>query len=78
MLLTGRKLVGGGVFQTKIMSTSSTDGISWAGPSPAVNPSGAASNFDYSNLNSPDLLEDPVMAQRPPYEAGSRRRHTLA
>ncbi len=59
MLLTGRKLVGGGVFQTKIMSTSSTDGISWAGPSPAVNPSGAASNFDYSNLNSPDLLEDP-------------------
>ena len=59
MLLTGRKLVGGGVFQTKIMGTTSTDGISWAGPSPALNPSGAASNFDYSNLNSPDLLEDP-------------------
>ena len=59
MLLTGRKLVGGGVFQTKIMSTSSTDGISWAGPSPALNPSGSASNFDYSNLNSPELLEDP-------------------
>ena len=59
MLLTGRKLVGGGVFQTKIMGTTSTDGISWAGPSPALNPSGSASNFDYSNLNSPDVLEDP-------------------
>lgn len=59
MLLTGRKLVGGGVFQTKVLGTSSTDGISWAGPSPALNPSGSASNFDYSNLNSPDLLEDP-------------------
>jgi predicted GH43/DUF377 family glycosyl hydrolase len=59
MLLTGRKLVGGGVFQTKILGTTSSDGISWAGPSPAVNPSGSASNFDYSNLNSPDVLEDP-------------------
>jgi predicted GH43/DUF377 family glycosyl hydrolase len=62
MLLTGRKLVGGGVFQTKIMGTTSTDGISWAGPSPALNPSGSASNFDYSNLNSPDLLQDPGTA----------------
>jgi predicted GH43/DUF377 family glycosyl hydrolase len=59
MLLTGRKLVGGGVFQTKILGTTSTDGISWAGPSPALNPSGSASNFDYSNLNSPEILEDP-------------------
>jgi hypothetical protein len=41
------------------MGTTSTDGISWAGPSPALNPSGSASNFDYSNLNSPELLEDP-------------------
>jgi predicted GH43/DUF377 family glycosyl hydrolase len=62
MLLTGRKLVGGGVFQTKIMGTTSADGISWAGPSPALNPSGSASNFDYSNLNSPELLEDPGTA----------------
>ena len=31
MLLTGRKLVGGGVFQTKIMDTTSTDGVTWAG-----------------------------------------------
>ena len=59
MLLTGRKLVGGGVFQTKIMDTSSTDGITWSGPSPALNPSGSNSNFDYSNLNSPELLQDP-------------------
>ncbi len=58
MLLTGRKLVGGGVFQTKIMNTSSTDGIAWSGPSPAVNPSGSNTNFDYSNLNSPELLQD--------------------
>ncbi len=59
MLLTGRKLVGQGVFQTKILSSSSSDGISWTGPSPAINPGGAASNFDYSNLNSPEMLEDP-------------------
>jgi predicted GH43/DUF377 family glycosyl hydrolase len=59
MLLTGRKLVGGGVFQTKIMETTSTDGIVWGGPSPALNPSGTNSNFDYSNLNSPDVLYDP-------------------
>ncbi|MEK6275925.1 MAG: hypothetical protein AABM30_11395 [Actinomycetota bacterium] len=58
MLLTGRKLVGGGVFQTKIMDTSSTDGVTWTGPSPAVNPSGSNTNFDYSNLNSPELLQD--------------------
>jgi predicted GH43/DUF377 family glycosyl hydrolase len=59
MLLTGRKLVGGGVFQTKIMETTSTDGLVWAGPSPALNPSGVNTNFDFSNLNSPDLLSDP-------------------
>ena len=62
MLLTGRKLVGGGVFQTKIMGTTSTDGVTWAGPSPAVNPSGSNTNFDYSNLNGPDLLQDPGAA----------------
>jgi predicted GH43/DUF377 family glycosyl hydrolase len=62
MLLSGRKLVGGGDFQTKIMSTTSADGISWSGPSPALNPSGSNSNFDYSNLNSPELLGDPGTA----------------
>ncbi len=59
MLLTGRKLVGQGVFQTKIMDTTSTDGVTWSGPSPALNPSGSNNNFDYSNLNSPELLQDP-------------------
>ena len=59
MLLTGRKLVGGGVFQTKIMGTSSADGISWSGPSPVLNPAGSQQNFDYSNLNGPDVLADP-------------------
>ena len=58
MLLTGRKLVGGGVFQTKIMDTSSADGIAWGGPSPAINPSGSNGNFDYSNLNAPEMLQD--------------------
>jgi predicted GH43/DUF377 family glycosyl hydrolase len=66
MLLTGRKLVGGGVFQTKIMETTSTDGLVWAGPSPALNPSGTNTNFDFSNLNSPDLLSDPGAAS--PYK----------
>ncbi len=66
MLLTGRKLVGGGVYQTKVMDTTSTDGIAWVGPSPALNPSGSNTNFDYSNLNSPDILLDPGSAS--PYK----------
>src|SRR5262249_7780031 len=56
MLLTGRKLVGQGTFQTKLMSATSTDGISWTSPSVALNPS--PSRFDASNLNSPDVLQD--------------------
>ncbi|HVR13775.1 MAG TPA: hypothetical protein VMS41_08335, partial [Gaiellaceae bacterium] len=59
MLLTGRKLVGQGVFQTKIMGTTSTDGVNWGGPSPVLNPSGSPQNFDYSNLDGPDVLQDP-------------------
>jgi predicted GH43/DUF377 family glycosyl hydrolase len=66
MLLTGRKIVGGGVYQTKIMETTSSDGLVWAGPSPALNPSGVNTNFDYSNLNSPDVLYDPGTAS--PYK----------
>jgi predicted GH43/DUF377 family glycosyl hydrolase len=62
MLLSGRKIVGGGVYQTKILSSSSVDGVSWSNPSPAVNPSGTNTNFDYSNLNAPDLLSDPDAA----------------
>jgi predicted GH43/DUF377 family glycosyl hydrolase len=59
MVLTGRKIVGGGVFQTKLMSATSTDGIAWSAPTVALNPSGSSSNFDFSNLNSPFVLEDP-------------------
>ena len=66
MLLTGRKLVGGGVFQTKIMETTSTDGLVWSGPSPALNPAGTNTKFDFSNLNSPDVLSDPGTAS--PYK----------
>jgi predicted GH43/DUF377 family glycosyl hydrolase len=62
MLLTGRKLVGQGVFQTKVMGTTSSDGVTWAGPSPVLNPSGSNQNFDYSNLNGPDVLQDPGTA----------------
>src|SRR5215510_16385440 len=62
MLLTGRKIVGGGVFQTKIMGTASPDGLVWAGPSPALNPSGTNTKFDFSNLNSPFVLSDPGTA----------------
>jgi len=66
MLLTGRKIVGGGVFQTKIMETTSPDGLVWAGPSPALNPSGTNTKFDFSNLNSPFVLSDPASAS--PYK----------
>jgi predicted GH43/DUF377 family glycosyl hydrolase len=66
MLLTGRKVVGGGVFQTKVMETTSSDGLVWAGPSPALNPSGTNTKFDFSNLNSPDVLYDPGAAS--PYK----------
>ena len=59
MLLTGRKLVGQGVFQTKLMSSNSADGVTWSGPSVALNTAGSNQNFDYSNLNSPELFQDP-------------------
>ena len=35
------------------------DGISWSAPSPAVNPAGNSSKFDYSNLDAPYVLPDP-------------------
>jgi predicted GH43/DUF377 family glycosyl hydrolase len=67
MLLAGRKLVSGTTFQTKILGTSSSDGISWSGPSPQLNPSGTNTNFDFSNLDAPDVLEDPGSAD--PFKA---------
>ncbi len=60
MIFSGRKFVGGGVYQTKLLSSSSSDGITWSGGSPAVNPSGANSNFDYSNLEAPTILDEGV------------------
>jgi predicted GH43/DUF377 family glycosyl hydrolase len=59
MLLTGRKLVSGTTMQTKVMDADSSDGITWTAPSPALNPSGTNSKFDFSNLNSPFVLHDP-------------------
>ena len=67
MLLTGRKLVSGGnVFQTKLMSSTSSDGITWSSPSVALNTAGTSSKFDFSNLNSPEVLADPGSAS--PYK----------
>jgi predicted GH43/DUF377 family glycosyl hydrolase len=65
MLLTGRKLVSGTTFQTKLMDATSVDGIAWTAPSPALNPSGTSSKFDYSNLNAPDVLADPADGAAP-------------
>ncbi len=62
MLLVGRKFVSGTIYQTKILNSASDDGINWSGPSPAINQSGTSSNFDYSNLDGPDLLQDPGQA----------------
>ena len=67
MLLAGRKVVSGTTFQTKILGSTSSDGISWSGPSPELNPSGTNTNFDFSNLNAPDVLEDPGSAD--PFKA---------
>jgi len=67
MLLVGRKLVSGTTFQTKVLGSTSPDGISWSGPSPELNPSGTNTNFDFSNLNAPDVLEDPSSAD--PFKA---------
>jgi predicted GH43/DUF377 family glycosyl hydrolase len=61
MLLAGRKLVSG-TLETKLLGTTSSDGISWSGPSTKLNPSGTNTNFDFSNLNAPDVLEDPGSA----------------
>jgi predicted GH43/DUF377 family glycosyl hydrolase len=65
MLLVGRKEVGGGVFQTKVMSADSNDGIAWTAPSPSVNPSGTNSKFDFSNLNGPFVVADATDSQAP-------------
>lgn len=59
MLLTGRKIVSGSEFQTKVMNAASSDGITWTAPSPSVNPAGNSSKFDYSNLDAPFVLSDP-------------------
>ena len=59
MLLTGRKLVSGSTFQTKVMDATSSDGITWSAPSPSVNPAGNSSKFDYSNLDAPHVMHDP-------------------
>jgi predicted GH43/DUF377 family glycosyl hydrolase len=67
MLIAGRKIVSGSTFQTKILGTTSSDGINWAGPSPALNPSGTSANFDYSNLDGPDVMPDPGTGS--PYKA---------
>lgn len=58
MLLAGRKIVAGDEFQTKILNSTSTDGITWSGPSPSINPSGSSAGFDYSNLDGPDVFVD--------------------
>ena len=65
MLLTGRKLVSGTTFQTKLMDATSVDGIEWTAPSPALNPSGTSTKFDFSNLNAPDVLADPADGTAP-------------
>lgn len=60
MLLVGRKLTSGtyldGDFETKVMDSSSSDGINWAGPSPSLNPQNGT--FAASNLDGPDVLAD--------------------
>lgn len=60
MLLVGRKLTSGsylsGQFATKVMSSDSTDGINWSGPSPAINPQNGT--FSADNLDAPDVLDD--------------------
>lgn len=67
MLLAGRKVVSGDTYQTKILDSSSSDGINWSGPSPAINPSGSSSGFDYSNLDGPDVFVD--VGSATPYKA---------
>lgn len=69
MLLVGRKLTSGtfldGDFETKVMDSSSSDGINWAGPSPSLNPQNGT--FAASNLDGPDVLTD--TGASPPYKA---------
>lgn len=60
MLFSGRKFVSGDEYQTKILSSDSPDGINWSGGSPAINPSGNISNFDFSNLEAPTVFDEGV------------------
>ena len=58
MVFSGRKIVSGDEYQTKILSSDSPNGINWSGGSPALNPSGNVSNFDYSNLEAPTVFDE--------------------
>jgi predicted GH43/DUF377 family glycosyl hydrolase len=58
MLIAGRKITAG-VFATKLLESTSSDGINWSGPTVALNPAGVNTKFDFSNLNSPDVFYDP-------------------
>jgi len=58
MLFSGRKFVSGTTYQTKIQSSSSSDGINWGSVGVGLNPAGSASNFDNSNLEAPTILDE--------------------
>jgi predicted GH43/DUF377 family glycosyl hydrolase len=60
LLFSGRKFVSGTVYQTKIQSSTSSDGINWGSIGVGLNPAGSASNFDNSNLEAPTVFEEGV------------------
>ena len=80
MILTGRKISGGGggscpsTFQTKLINASSNDGISWTIGSNALNPGGTVSKFDCSNVDAGDVVLDagaPAAEQQKLYYSGN-------
>jgi predicted GH43/DUF377 family glycosyl hydrolase len=61
MILSGLKITGS-TGQTKLINASSDDGIAWTIGSIALNQAGTSTKFDFSNLNSPFVLQDPDAA----------------
>jgi predicted GH43/DUF377 family glycosyl hydrolase len=60
MLFSGRKFVSGSSYQTKIQSSSSSDGISWGAVGVGLNPAGNNTKFDFSNLEAPMIFDEGV------------------
>ena len=57
-MLMGGQYDAGGELKTRLVESTSGDGVDWTAPDPALNPQPNATAFDSADLNSPEILED--------------------